>query len=187
MSADYPEISFLSVFKNIKIFVFDMDGVLTDGKLLIMNQDQNETGNPNWHRTMHVRDGYALQLAVKHNYHVLVISGSSAPGVEDRLKRLGIHECFFNVTHKKDFLKNYFREKNYDFNLTLFMGDDIPDEEVMQLCAMAVCPSDAVSEIKEIARYISPFKGGEGCVRDVIETVMKLQGNWKKQTEIPST
>lgn len=163
-----------------------MDGVLTDGSLLIMDEEPT-SGKPNWYRKMNVKDGYALQLAAKSGYHIVVISGSASPAVADRLKRLHVADVHFNVHDKKAFLENFLKEKDLEPGSALFMGDDIPDEPAMRFCGIAACPQDAVPEIKSIADYISPFKGGEGCVRDVIRKVMQLQGSWNLQPQVPST
>jgi 3-deoxy-D-manno-octulosonate 8-phosphate phosphatase (KDO 8-P phosphatase) len=170
----------LSRFKQVKTFAFDMDGVLTDGNVLIDNEN-------NWLRSMNIRDGYALQLAVKSGYEILVISGSNSSAVLERLNRLGVTEVFMKVTEKEEFLKKYLDGRHLSINELLFMGDDIPDYYCMKMAGMATCPADAVSEIKEIASYISPFKGGEGCVRDVIEKVLKLNNKWPLKNDIPST
>jgi len=170
----------LSRFKQVKTFAFDMDGVLTDGNVLIDNEN-------NWLRSMNIRDGYALQLAVKSGYEILVISGSNSSAVLDRLNRLGVTEVFMKVTEKEGFLKKYLDGRHLSINELLFMGDDIPDYYCMKMAGIAACPADAASEIKEIASYISPFKGGEGCVRDVIEKVLKLNNKWPLKNDIPST
>lgn len=170
----------LARFRLIKTFVFDMDGVLTDGSLLI---DQEN----NWLRKMNIRDGYALQLAVKSGFEVIVISGSDSPQVKDRLNRLGITEVFMKVTHKEKFLKELAIKKEWALSETLYMGDDIPDYECMRIAGIGACPSDAAREIRETASYISPLPGGRGCVRDVIEKVLKLNNKWILTTNIPST
>src|SRR5690242_7602899 len=170
----------LSRFKLVTTFVFDMDGVLTDGSILIDNEN-------NWLRKMNIRDGYALQLAAKSGYRIVVISGSASPSVQQRLNRLGINEVFMNVTDKAGFLKRYMEENNISTNELLFMGDDIPDFLCMKMAGIAACPSDAALEIREMASYISNFSGGNGCVRDVIEKVLKLNGHWSLQNNIPST
>ena len=170
----------LSRFKLIKTFIFDVDGVLTDGSLLI--DDQN-----NWLRKMNIRDGYALQLAVKSGFQIMVISGSDSPPVKDRLERLGISEVFMKISHKEKFLKELISRKEISLNETLYMGDDIPDYACMKIAGLAACPADAAFEIKEISSYISTFKGGEGCVRDVIEKVLKLNNKWFLETNIPSS
>ncbi len=127
-----------------------MDGVLTDGNILVDN-------NNNWLRSMNIRDGYALQLAVKSGFEVVVISGSDSSSVHDRLNLLGITEVFMKVNDKEAFLKKYVGEKKLSLTELLFMGDDIPDYYCMKIAGLAACPSDAAAEIKEIASYISPF------------------------------
>ncbi|MEO6133925.1 MAG: HAD-IIIA family hydrolase [Ginsengibacter sp.] len=170
----------LPAFQNVKTFVFDMDGVLTDGGLYITEENK-------WLRKMHVRDGYALQLAIKSGYNIIVISGSDSPEVANRLNRLGVQHVFMGVKDKSTILQEWMLANNLELSESLFMGDDIPDYECMNLVGIATCPLDAVSEIKEVATYISPFCGGEGCVRDVIEKVMKLNGKWSLHTNTTST
>ena len=170
----------LTRLRLIKVFVFDMDGVLTDGTLLIEPEGQ-------WLRNMSIRDGYALQLAVKSGYKVVVISGSESEPVEERLGKLGVTDVFTKVSNKESFLKDYLSAKNISLSDILFMGDDIPDYNCMIIAGFACCPSDAAVEIKQISSYISPKRGGDGCVRDVIEKVLKLNNNWPLETYIPST
>jgi 3-deoxy-D-manno-octulosonate 8-phosphate phosphatase (KDO 8-P phosphatase) len=169
----------LDIFKNINVFVFDIDGVLTDGSLLVMDGGLMI-------RRMQVKDGYALQLAVKRGYLIFVISGGNSPQVKERLSKLGVENVYMPVENKLEKLKELINKYQLQKEEILYMGDDIPDLEVMQYCGLACCPVDAVSEIKTISRYISPLKGGEGCVRDVIEKVMKLQGKWILDTHTPS-
>jgi len=169
----------LDIFKNINVFVFDIDGVLTDGSLLVMDGGLMI-------RRMQVKDGYALQLAVKRGYSIFVISGANSPQVKERLSKLGVENVYMPVENKLEKLKELINKYQLQKEEILYMGDDIPDLEVMQYCGLACCPVDAVSEIKTISRYISPLKGGEGCVRDVIEKVMKLQGKWILDTHTPS-
>ena len=159
--------------------VFDIDGVLTDGSLLVMDGGLMI-------RRMQVKDGYALQLAVKRGYSIFVISGGNSPQVKERLSKLGVEHVYMPVENKLEKLKELVNTYQLQKEEILYMGDDIPDLEVMQYCGLACCPADAVSEIKTISRYISPLKGGEGCVRDVIEKVMKLQGKWILDTHTPS-
>ncbi len=156
-----------------------MDGVLTDGSLLIDHENK-------WLRKMDIKDGYALQLAVKCGYRIVVISGSDAPPVTERLLKLGIRDVFMNVTDKENLLKKYLLENGLNISETLFMGDDIPDHQCMRIAGFACCPADAAVEIKKISSYISPIRGGYGCVRDVIEKVMKLNNNWPLHTSVPS-
>jgi 3-deoxy-D-manno-octulosonate 8-phosphate phosphatase (KDO 8-P phosphatase) len=170
----------LSRFKLIKTFAFDMDGVLTDGNIIVDEYN-------NWLRQMNIRDGYALQLAARSGFNVMVISGSSSSFVHDRLNKLGINDVFMDVKNKEDFLKKFIAERKISLNEMLFMGDDIPDYFCMKMAGISACPADAAFEIKEMASYISPFAGGHGCVRDVIEKVLKLNNKWTLNNNIPST
>jgi 3-deoxy-D-manno-octulosonate 8-phosphate phosphatase (KDO 8-P phosphatase) len=171
--------SLLDLFKPIRLFVFDVDGVLTDGSVLIV-----ETGN--FIRRMSVKDGYAMQLAIKKGYDIMVISGSDAEAVVVRMNKLGIQNVHMKVTNKVGLLRDYVALKNYEVSEVLFMGDDMPDVEALQYAGLACCPADAVPEVKEVARYISPFRGGDACVRDVIEKVLKLNGHWQHVEDIAS-
>jgi 3-deoxy-D-manno-octulosonate 8-phosphate phosphatase (KDO 8-P phosphatase) len=157
--------------ERVKAFIFDIDGVLS-----LQTISLNAFGVPN--RTINLRDGYALQLAVKKGYYVGIISGSNSKEYQKRLKSLGINEIFLNSKSK---LENYNTfKKKHDLNDKdiLFMGDDIPDFEVMKHAGVPVCPSDADSEIKQVSVYISNKRGGEGCARDVVEQVLRLHNNW---------
>jgi 3-deoxy-D-manno-octulosonate 8-phosphate phosphatase (KDO 8-P phosphatase) len=136
----------------------------------------NAFGVPN--RTVNLRDGYALQLAVKKGYHVGIISGSNSKEYMKRLKSLGIIEIYLNSKSKLDHYNTFKKKYSLEDKDILFMGDDIPDFEVMKHAGVPVCPSDADSEIKQVAIYISDKRGGEGCVRDVIEQVLRLHNNW---------
>jgi 3-deoxy-D-manno-octulosonate 8-phosphate phosphatase (KDO 8-P phosphatase) len=171
--------SFLQLFKGITTFAFDVDGVLTDGSLTVLPGGVMA-------RKMNVKDGYALQLAVKRGYRVVIISGGASAEVTDRLLKLGVSEVFMKVIDKVSVLADYLSAHNISWSETLYMGDDIPDKIVMQKCGVACCPKDAVAEIKEISQFISPLAGGFGCVRDVIEKVLKMRGHWKDDTYIPS-
>ena len=167
------------LFKSVTTFVFDVDGVLTDGTLTILP-------NGVMARKMNVKDGYALQLAIKKGYNIAIISGGNSEEVTDRLNKLGIHEVYMRVLDKENVLHNYLQKHNLSWEEILYMGDDIPDMIVMKKAGIGCCPSDAVEEIKEISAYISPLNGGFGCCRDVIEKVLKLRGNWKDDTHVPS-
>jgi len=169
----------LSLLKHITTFVFDVDGVLTNGTILIMP-------NGLMARQMNIKDGYALQLAVKKNYHVAVISGGNSAEVQERMQLLGVQDVYMRITDKKTCLEEYMLVNNLRREEVLFMGDDIPDYTVMQHAGIACCPADAAQEIISIAHYISPLKGGEGCARDVIEKVLKLRGDWQVDTHIKS-
>ena len=169
----------LEKFTPIKTFVFDVDGVLTDGTLLILNDGQMA-------RTMNIKDGYALQLAIKKGYRVVIISGGTSEAVKDRLIRLGVTDSFLPVENKKEKLVEYVQQHQLKWEEILFMGDDIPDLEPMQMVGLPCCPADAATEIKQLSLYISPLEGGKGCGRDVIEKVLKLNGHWELDTRISS-
>jgi 3-deoxy-D-manno-octulosonate 8-phosphate phosphatase (KDO 8-P phosphatase) len=169
----------LESFKPITTLIFDIDGVLTDGGILVF-----ETGEQV--RQMSVKDGYALQLAVKKKYNLAVISGGNGVGAEKRLQKLGITDVFLNVTDKTQMLEEYLQKLQLTWAETLYMGDDIPDYKPMKKAGMPCAPADAVPEILQVARYISPLGGGKGCVRDVIEKLLRLHGNWEMGSFIPS-
>jgi 3-deoxy-D-manno-octulosonate 8-phosphate phosphatase (KDO 8-P phosphatase) len=170
----------LEKFKTVTTFVFDVDGVLTDGTLTVLP-------NGVMARKMNVKDGYGLQLAVKRGYNVIIISGGASDEVADRLHKLGVSQVFMKVTDKAGALKKYLEENGLTWQEVLFMGDDIPDLDVMKKVGVACSPADAVQEIKEISNYISPLNGGFGCGRDVVEKVLKLRGDWNDDSHIPST
>ena len=154
-----------------------MDGVLTDGTLLVLPDGVMA-------RKMNIKDGYALQLAVKKGYRVLVISGGNSPEVKDRLSKLGISEVWMQVSDKASILKEWLSNNQIPSSEVLYMGDDIPDLPVMRMVGLKACPADAAIDIKNSVDYISIYKGGEGCVREVIEKVMKLRGDWDSDTGI---
>ena len=158
-------------FKQIKTFVFDLDGVLTDGSLLIF------PGNE-FIRKMNIKDGYSIQLAVKKGYHVVIISGSISKPCAERFEYLGVKNVFMKVKDKEEVLAQFLLSNQLKWEETLFMGDDIPDLEVMKLVGLSACPADAVPEIKAVSKFISSVQGGYGCVREVIEKVMKLNDHW---------
>lgn len=157
--------------KNIKAFVFDVDGVFTDGSVFLLPEG-------NMCRVMNVLDGYSVVKALKYNYIIGVITGGYDPGVRHRINYLGIQDYYAKSPNKElDFA--HFKSK---YNLTndeiLVMGDDIPDMEIMKAAHIAACPRNAVPEIKAISDYISTAEGGKGAVREIIEQVMKVQGRW---------
>lgn len=156
---------------HINTLIFDFDGVLSDGMVLL-----NEEGH--YLRRTNVKDGYALQLAVKKGYRVAIISGAKAEGMYHRLYGLSLTDVHLGVPDKMvvyEQIKEKYQLK--DENI-IYMGDDIPDFKVMQKAGISACPIDAATEIKSISDYISDRKGGEGCARDIIEQVLKLHGKW---------
>jgi 3-deoxy-D-manno-octulosonate 8-phosphate phosphatase (KDO 8-P phosphatase) len=169
----------LDDFKAITTFILDIDGVLTDGLLYVFDSGEQV-------RCMNIKDGYALQLAVTAGYRVAAFSGSESPAVTKRLARLGIDDVFMKVENKLRSIDNYLQQHQVQWKQVLFMGDDIPDLEVIIKAGVGCAPFDAVHEVLEVARYISPYNGGKGCVRDVIEKVMRLNGHWTNDVGVPS-
>ncbi len=168
------EKSYKEIMPQIKAFIFDVDGVLTNGIVTIFPDGELI-------RQMNVKDGYALKIAVDMGYHVCIISGGTNPAVKLRLQGLGVKDIYLGVHNKIEKLHEYIDMYDLHKENILYMGDDIPDFPVMQLIGLPTCPKDAVPEIQEISKYISQKKGGNGCVRDVIEQVMKVQDKWKVQ------
>ena len=163
--------NYKELLKHINTFIFDHDGVLTDGTVIL-------TSNGDALRTANVKDGYALQLAVKKGYRVAIISGGYSESMLRRFEALKIKDVFLGVERKIEVFRDYIRDNNLNPEEILYMGDDIPDFEIMKQVGVAACPADAVEEIKAISAYISHLGGGRGCARDVIEQVMKIQGKW---------
>ncbi len=167
----------LQHFRPITCFVFDVDGVLTDGSILLLEDGQMA-------RQMNIKDGYAMQLAIKKGYRVAIITGGNSMAVKERFAKLGITDVFMKIDNKKEQLLSYVQERGIGLEHVLYMGDDIPDYYPMQIVGLAACPADAATEIKQISHYISPIVGGKGCARDVIEKVLKLNGQWELNTGI---
>ncbi|WP_452223535.1 KdsC family phosphatase [Lacinutrix chionoecetis] len=163
--------SYKEYLKNINTFILDVDGVLTDGSLTI-------TTSGEMLRTMNVKDGYALKQALNKGYNVCIISGGTNEGVKKRLEHLGVLDVFLGAHNKTEPFKKYLLKRKIEAKNVLYMGDDIPDIPVMQLAGLATCPQDAVQEVKGVSHYISHKLGGKGCVRDVIEQVLKLNNDW---------
>lgn len=162
----------LELFEKIKVFVLDMDGVLTDGMLYMQE-------NGELLRRMNIKDGYAMQLAIRKGYKVYVISGGKSEAAKLRLEKLGITSVYMAVEDKKDLLQQLIASHSFEKENILYMGDDMPDISAMNLAGLKCCPQDAASDIKNISDYISPLPGGQGCVRDVIEKVLKINDNWE--------
>lgn len=169
----------LKYFRKITTFVFDVDGVLTDGTLIVLKDGLQA-------RLMHVNDGFGLQMAVKKGYRVLIISGGYSEEVKTRLEKLGIKNVQMGVENKLQFLSLYQEENKLQWEEILYMGDDLPDLPLMKQVGLSCCPNDAMNEIKAVVKYISPVKGGWGCVRDVIEKVLKINDHWQFDLEVTS-
>ncbi|MFC7773440.1 KdsC family phosphatase [Flavobacterium sp. GCM10027622] len=163
--------SYKEIMNDITTFIFDVDGVLTDGTVHV-----SQTGE--MLREMNIRDGFAMKAAIESGYHVCIISGGSNEGVRIRLRNLGITDIHLGSPDKVETFKEYIDVYNIKPEQVLYMGDDIPDYHVMKLVGLPTCPQDASPEIKEISNYISHKNGGKGAVRDVIEQVMKVQEKW---------
>lgn len=163
--------SYKEYLENISTFIFDVDGVLTDGSLTI-------TASGDMLRTMNVKDGYALKQALNKGYNVCIISGGTNEGVKKRLENLGFKDIYLGAHNKIEQFQDYITLKNIKPESVLYMGDDIPDIPVMERVGLATCPQDAVQEVKSVSKYISHKKGGKGCVRDVIEQVLKVKNDW---------
>jgi 3-deoxy-D-manno-octulosonate 8-phosphate phosphatase (KDO 8-P phosphatase) len=163
--------TFLEKLHTVTTLMFDVDGVLTDGSVLA-----TDTGEQL--RVFNIKDGYALQLAVKCGYRIVIITGGKSPGVIKRLQGLGITDIYTGVSDKLLKYDEYVNKHQLPAEQIMYMGDDIPDYSVMQKAGLPCCPADAATELREISIYISQFTGGKGCVRDVIEKIMKIQGKW---------
>lgn len=157
---------------RINTFVFDVDGVFTDGGILISEQGELL-------RTMCVKDGFAVKIALSHGYRVAIITGGTNMAVKERFQRLGITDIYMNSLFKDESMEEFLDNHQIDPGEVLYMGDDLPDIPAMKMVAIAACPQNAVSEVKEVCDYISHKKGGEGCVRDIIEQVLKIRGHWE--------
>jgi 3-deoxy-D-manno-octulosonate 8-phosphate phosphatase (KDO 8-P phosphatase) len=157
--------------RHITTFIFDYDGVLTNGNVILMNDGEAL-------RTANVKDGYAMQYAVKKGYRIAVISGGRSQAIIKRFDALDVRDVFIGVCNKDEVFEAYKKKNNLKNEEILFMGDDIPDYHLMCKAGVAMCPADASEEIKSVSSFISGIKGGDGCVRDVIEQVLRLQGKW---------
>lgn len=163
--------NFKTKLNKIKAFAFDVDGVLTDGKITFLSDAAVA-------RTVFARDGHAIQHAVKNGYTVVIISAAKDELLRTRYLRLGMQEVYLASTDKEITLKEFAAVYQLEYDDILFMGDDMPDYNAMKLAGIAACPHDAAPEIREISAYVSTYNGGEGCVRDVISQVMRLHDKW---------
>lgn len=165
------EKSYKELMPQITTFIFDVDGVLTDGIVHVFE-------NGELVRQMNIKDGYALKTAVDAGYKVCIISGGSNQGVRSRLAKLGLTDIYLGAHNKIEQYEEIVKKYNLNPENILYMGDDIPDYPVMQKVGFPCCPKDAAQEIQNISKYISQKKGGKGCARDVIEQILKVQGKW---------
>lgn len=165
-------LNFKQKLNKINTFIFDVDGVLTNNHVLVMESGEVV-------RNVNSKDGFAIQLAIKKGYNLVILSGGNNKSVIDLLAKVGLIHLFINQHDKLACYKDFIHSNNLTDEQVLYMGDDLPDHEVMSRVGVAVCPKDAAVEIKQICSYISPKKGGEGCVRDIIEQVLRLHGHWE--------
>ncbi|MDZ4752082.1 MAG: HAD-IIIA family hydrolase [Flavobacteriales bacterium] len=167
--------NYKALLKSVHTFCFDIDGVFTDN-IVYLTSDGEQA------RTANVRDGYAVQLAIRNNIDIVIISGGRSEAVRKRFEGLGVKHIHLGVKEKLPLLRQYLADNLIKVDDVCYMGDDIPDLACMKYVGLPVCPADAVPEIKEAAAYISPYGGGKGCVRDVLEQAMKLKGIWMNDT-----
>ncbi len=160
-----------SRFNAITTLLFDVDGVFTNCEVLVQ-----EDGS--LLRTMNVRDGQAIKLAIESGYNVAVFTKGASPGVKLRLQGLGIKDVFDQLSEKRTTFASYVSNHNLKKSEIIYVGDDLPDLEIFKLVGISCCPYDAANDVLKVADYISPKKGGHGCVRDIIERVMRIQGRW---------
>ena len=157
--------------QQVKAFIFDVDGVLSSPRILL-HPDGDLM------RTMNTKDGYAIQHAARRGYPIAIITGGRSESIALRFRRLGLTDVYLGSSDKMVDFQNFLDNYEFEPDEILYMGDDLPDYEVMKRAGVACCPADAVEEIKSVAQYISPIAGGEGCARDVIEQVLRLHGRW---------
>ena len=160
-----------SKFSLITTFLFDVDGVLTDGSLLV-------TEEGHMLRKMNVRDGQAIKIALDQEYRVIIITKGASTGVRNRLSALGVNDIFDRLKEKRSALEEVVKKYNLSQDEILYMGDDLPDLELVDKVGIFSCPSDATTDVLNKATYISPIEGGKGCVRDIIERVMRVRRSW---------
>jgi 3-deoxy-D-manno-octulosonate 8-phosphate phosphatase (KDO 8-P phosphatase) len=165
-------LNFKQKLNKVNTFIFDVDGVLTDGKVFVMESGEVV-------RNVNSKDGYALHLAIRKNYTIVIISGGNNKAIQNMLTKTGVQHIFINQHDKLQCYKDFIYSNNLTDEQMLYMGDDLPDYEVMKRVGVACCPNNSAPEIKAICSYISPQNGGEGCVRDIIEQVMRVHGTWE--------
>ncbi|HCP40333.1 MAG TPA: 3-deoxy-D-manno-octulosonate 8-phosphate phosphatase [Cryomorphaceae bacterium] len=165
--------NYKEIFKNITTVVLDVDGVLTNGDIILIPDMQPV-------RKMNAKDGYAIQLAVRNGIRMAIITGGKSPEVKERLQGLGITDIYLGASSKMESYEDLKMCYDLKDDEILYMGDDLPDYDIMKLVALAAAPQDAAPEIKSVADYISPINGGQGCVRDVLEQLLKIQDKWAR-------
>ena len=157
--------------KQIKAFAFDVDGVFTDGQVYLFPGQE-------FVRAVNIKDGYAVQHSIKMGFPIAIISGGSSQEVHQRFHKLGVTDIYLKAANKWDKYEDFRMKYGFEHQEILYMGDDLPDYEIMQQVGLPACPADAAHEIREIAKYVSDKGGGQGCVRDVIEQVLRINDKW---------
>ena len=160
---------------EITTFILDVDGVMTNGQVLV-------TDEGNMLRSFNIKDGFAMQLAVKLGYKICIISGGNSSGVIKRFEGLGIKDIYMKVHEKLPVFKSYISDKNLKADEIAYMGDDLPDYNLIKQVGLKCCPADASHDIQEICDFVSSYPGGGGCVRELIEKVLRAQGKWDLDT-----
>jgi len=169
--------NFKELLTQVKAFVFDVDGVFSSSSMVL-------TAEGELLRTANIKDGYIVQLVMKKGYPLAIISGGNFAGVEKRFEKLGVKDIYLSASEKLPVMKNFLEKHSLKPEEVLYMGDDIPDIKAMEYVGVPVCPADAAEEIKAVSLYISDRKGGEGCVRDVIEQVLRAKGEWLQNEDL---
>lgn len=164
-------INYKEKLQPIKAFVFDFDGVMTDGSVWVYaDRETVRAGN--------IKDGFAVQYAVKKGYTVAVISGATSASIDNRMQMLGVTQCYTGCGNKIETYEQFLKKNGLTDSQVLYMGDDLPDYPLLQRAGVSACPADAAVEVRDMVDYISIYDGGHGCVRDVIEQVLRLHGQW---------
>ena len=157
-------------------FIFDVDGVLTDGGII-------PTRDGDFIRKYNAKDGYAIAYAIRMGYRICIITGGRGENLRHRLEMLHIKDIFMDCSDKLATMEAYFAQNGLNPENVIYMGDDIPDLECMRRVGIPVCPADSASEVIEASRYVSEFDGGRGCVRDIIEQVLRARGDWARDSQ----
>jgi len=160
--------------RNIKAFVFDVDGVLSANQVILHSSGDLM-------RSVNTRDGFAIKTAIEAGFKVGIITGARSESLRGRFKDLGTEDVFLGSLNKIIDLQSFIKKYQLELSQILYMGDDIPDLGAMREVGMPTCPNDATNEVQDVSRYISNYPGGHGCVRDVIEQVLRTQGFWNYQ------
>ncbi len=156
---------------QIKGLVLDIDGVFTDNSILVTEQGE-------FLRSMNVRDGYAIKRVLAAGLRVAILSGGKSQGTIQRMNVLGVQEVYLGVEDKLPIFENIVKAWNIPMSSILYMGDDLPDLECLKTAGVSACPGDAVPEVLQICEYISTIPGGKGCVRNLLEQILQVQGKW---------